>query len=122
MDGLRRAIGTRPLLAAAGALLLGGLIGALLTVRTSAPRTLTGLAQSAEGAISVRVGNDFHGIPLDVAWTDAAGSWHERGRPACLPPSADPISVTFQAGEFRAGGIGWLQAVWVDCRGYPIDG
>ena len=57
------------------------------------------------------------GIPLDVTWTDASGSWHDSGRPECLPPhgrgAEPPVGVTWT--EVEANGTRWRQVVHVTC-------
>ena len=121
MNGIRTAIKQWPFVAALSVLGLGLLVGVVLGVRLAGPQTLHGLAHSAEGAISAEADGWTYGIPLDVAWTDQTGSWHDRGRPACLPPSSADIPISFQAVGATAGGVGWRGVVWVDCRGVQID-
>lgn len=88
---------------------------------TSAPSNeasiLTGEAHSAEGAISIETDDWTYGVPLDgVSWTDAGGSWHDDGRPECLPPSQQPIPVTFAAVEVTVEGVTWRPVVWIRCE------
>ncbi len=79
---------------------------------------LTGIAHSAEGAISIEAGGWTYGVPLDgVQWTDANGAWHESGRPECLPPAEETIPVTFAAMEVTVEGVTWRPVVWVSCEG-----
>lgn len=80
-------------------------------------RNLTGEAHSAEGAISIETGEWTYGVPLDgVSWTDANGSWHDDGRPECLPPSQETFPVTFAAVEVTVEGVTWRPVVWVSCE------
>ncbi len=80
-------------------------------------RILTGEARSAEGAISIETGDWTYGVSLDgVSWTDANGSWHDDGRPECLPPSQETIPVTFAAVEVTVEGVTWRPVVWVSCE------
>jgi hypothetical protein len=83
------------------------------------PATHSGMAQSAEGTISVESEGWWYGIPLDIPWTDKQNSFHDRGRPDCLPPSEAPIPVRFSAVEVNSGTTQWRQVVWVDCRVTP---
>ena len=83
----------------------------------NAVQILTGEAHSAEGAISIETSDWTYGVPLDgVSWTDANGSWHDDGRPECLPPSQDTIPVTFAAVEASVEGNTWRPVVWVSCE------
>jgi hypothetical protein len=77
--------------------------------------THTGMAQSAEGAISVEVDGWTYNIPLDVEWRDANHSWHDSGRPDCLLPANVNVPVTFGSVDVTGGGLGWRQVVWVAC-------
>lgn len=103
---------------------LHGLVGAALALSVlaavdaaSSDRwTGTGLALSAEGAISVAVDGHDYAIPKDVAWTDLRGGYHEDGRPACLPPSGrleGPVRITAQGVE--VAGYERRQVVHVEC-------
>ena len=40
-------------------------------------------------------------VPSDVSWADPAGTWHDSGRPDCLPPNR-------HGGEVQVG-ISWVQ-------------
>ncbi|WP_243057808.1 hypothetical protein [Nocardioides sp. SR21] len=73
---------------------------------------------SAEGAISCTLGDGWDvSVPLDVAWTDARGAFHDGGRPDCLPPTGrgeeGPVRVAWT--EVEADQVGWRQVVWVGC-------
>jgi hypothetical protein len=118
MGQLRRLIVSQPLTAVGVILLLAVATGFAAGTWRFGPTVHSGMAQSAEGAISVESDGWFYGIPMDVAWTDRQNSWHERGRPDCLPPSAAPIPIRFSAVEVNAG-VQWRQVVWVDCRATP---
>ena len=56
-------------------------------------------------------------VPLDVPWTDAAGSRHEGGRPDCLPPhgrgTEPPAGISWVPVEVN--GVGWRQVISVTC-------
>jgi hypothetical protein len=73
---------------------------------------------SAEGTIgcTLRDGWDVS-VPLDVAWTDSKGVFHDDGRPDCLPPTgrgrSGPVQIAWT--KVEAGGVGWRQVVWVRC-------
>ena len=93
--------------------LVGFLVGHRSTLHTESVECL-----SAEGVISCTLDDGWDiSIPLDVAWTDATGSYHGSGRPACLPPTGrgleDPVQVAWT--KVTADGVGWRQVVWVGC-------
>jgi len=76
----------------------------------------TGIAHSAEGAISIEADGSTHSVPVDgVTWVDSAG-WHESGRPTCLPPTGTTGPVRFASIEASIEGVTWRPVVWVDCR------
>jgi hypothetical protein len=78
---------------------------------------LRGEVHSAEGAISLETEDWTYAVPIDgVAWIDQANTWHEDGRPECLPPVDPPPVVTFAAVEVTIEERTWRPVVWVDCR------
>jgi hypothetical protein len=77
--------------------------------------THAGIAHSAEGAISVVVDGWLYNIPLDIEWLDANHSWHDHGRPDCLPPANVSVPVTFGSVDLTGDSLGWRQVVWVAC-------
>lgn len=73
---------------------------------------------SAQGAISCTLGDGWvASVPLDVAWSDSGGTFHESARPKCLPPTGrgleEPVQISWT--KVDVGGIGWRQIVWVGC-------
>jgi len=77
---------------------------------------VTAMVQSAEGAMSADDGDWTYGIPLDVAWRDGRGTYHDSGRPECLPPSGQeqgPVQLT--AVPVDVGGVKFRQVIFVDC-------
>lgn len=73
---------------------------------------------SMEGQIGCTLSDGWDvSVPLDVAWTDAHGTFHEEGRPRCLPPTGrgleGPVRLAWT--KVEAQGIGWRQVVWVGC-------
>jgi len=58
-------------------------------------------------------------VPLDVAWTDASGAFHEGGRPDCLPPTGHglegPVRVAWT--DVEVDGRRWRQVLSVTCLG-----
>lgn len=75
---------------------------------------------SSEGTISCELTNEDWtiSIPLDVAWTEPDGTFHEGGRPVCLPPTGIGLEgpVTIHYIDVRTpSGRGWKQVVQVDC-------
>jgi len=95
-------------------LMIGFLVGAnrsIVTIRscraTAAPTQAT--AMCSDGW--------FYSIPVDnVEWRDASGSWHQSGRPDCIPLGPKDVTlITFATVDVRVGGIGWRPVVWVSC-------
>ena len=79
----------------------------------------TGKAYSQQAQISI-TGNDgwVYSVSVDdVNWTDSTGSWHQGGRPDCLPPSGELAApITFAATEVTVSGVTWRPVVWVSCH------
>jgi hypothetical protein len=98
--------------------LVGALAGWLLVGATRQAVSIhTAVPSSAEGAISIEADGWTYGVPLDgVRWIDANNTWHEDGRPDCLPAMGTTHPVTFAAVEVTVGGATWRPVVWVDCR------
>ncbi len=76
---------------------------------------LTGRADAAEDGLSISTDDWTYGGGFGFPWTDAAGSWHDEGRPACLPAGASR-QVTFAAADVTVDGRHWRPIVWLDCR------
>lgn len=74
---------------------------------------------SAENTISCELTSEEWtvSIPLDVAWTERDGTFHQGDRPACLPPSGVGLEgpVTIHYVDVRVDGTGWKQVLQVDC-------
>jgi hypothetical protein len=97
-------------LVALGAWLLVGATRQTVSVHTAVP-------SSAEGAISIEADGWTYGVPLDgVRWIDETNTWHEDGRPDCLPAAGTTLPVTFGAVEVTVDDVRWRPVVWVDCR------
>jgi ribose 1,5-bisphosphokinase PhnN len=96
--------------AALAAWLLIGATHQTVSIHTAVP-------SSAEGAISIEADGWTYGVPLDgVRWIDETNTWHQDGRPDCLPAAGTTLPVTFGAVEVTVEGVGWRPVVWVDCR------
>jgi hypothetical protein len=94
-------------------------LGAAFLIGTTRPTVSihTGVASSAEGAISIEADGWTYGVPLDgVAWIDKNNSRHYGGRPDCLPSTGATRPITFAAVEVTVEGSTWRPVVWVDCR------
>lgn len=93
------------------------LVAAAYFLGTTRPMiwTHTGMAELSEGPISVEVDGWTYNIPLDVEWLDANHTWHDNGRPDCLPPANVNVPVTFGSVDVTGGSLGWRQVVWVAC-------
>ena len=77
-------------LAVLGAWLLFGATRQTVSIHTAVP-------SSAEGAISIEADGWTYGVPLDgVRWIDGANTWHDGGRPDCLPAAG-----TSRPGDIR---------------------
>ena len=73
---------------------------------------------SAPGTIGCTLKDGWDvSVPLDVAWTDSQGTFHEGGRPECLPPTGrgleGPVRLSWT--KVDIDGMGWRQVVWVGC-------
>ena len=81
-----------------------------------ATEEVTCLALRAQIGCTLHDGWDVS-VPLDVPWTASNGTFHESGRPGCLPPTGrgatGPVRVAWT--KVVAGGSGWRQVVWVGC-------
>ena len=55
-----------------------------------------------------------------MPWVDAAGSYHQDGRPECLPPvGIGAIEVSYATVPVTdPSGFGWDRTIWVDCSGW----
>lgn len=75
-----------------------------------------GTAHSTEAQIGVEGDDWSYNVPLDVRWTDADGTWHDSGRPECLPPSDTALEgVRITAVPVEARGMAFRQVVAVHC-------
>ena len=103
--------------------LSGAVIGALATAGGVAIRDETHddyegtvMAISASGAISAEAEGWTYNIPLDVRWQDSRGSFHDSGRPECLPPSGKAEGpIRFRATAVNADGVKFRQVYFVQC-------
>ncbi len=99
-------------------LLVGAVVGSFLVGTTRPAVSIhTAIPSSAEGAISIEADGWTYSVPLDgVAWIDSTNTWHDGGRPECLPQAGTARPVTFGAVEVTVRGSTWRPVVWVDCR------
>ncbi len=100
----------------------GVVVGASLVLAAGALRgrteefDVTARPFSSPGAISVTSDGWTYSIPTDVAWRDRSGSFHDSGRPDCLPPSgAQEGPVRIKARLVDADGVQFRQVFYVDC-------
>ena len=121
MSIARSAVSGRLSIAALLVLGAGIVLGIVINRTANGPWTLRGTGYSAEGAISIEANGWTYGVPMDVAWTDETGLFHERYRPSCLPASGAIVSVTFMAVAAELGGVGIRPVIWVDCRGAVVE-
>jgi hypothetical protein len=73
---------------------------------------------SAEGVIGCTLADGWDvSMTLDISWTDAQGSFHESGRPECLPPTGrgleGPVRISWT--DMDVDGTGWRQVLHVVC-------
>ena len=77
---------------------------------------LHGVAYSTAQQIGASANGVAYNVPLDIEWKAADGGWHmDQTRPACLPPSAKRLNVTFGAVKWKRDGLGGYTVAWVDC-------
>ena len=98
------------------ALLLAGYVGGLIGQRRVGVRSVVGLGYSTQYQISVKAGSWWYEVPLSVRWQSADGTWHEDGRPACLPPTGKVGPVRLGAVPVTQDNTGWRAVVWVSCK------
>jgi len=67
---------------------------------------------------SFQVGDTWYGFESSVSWTDSAGSFHDSGRPECLPMLQEVTRVRFAATTTWVGQVGVAHVVWVDCQSH----
>lgn len=105
----------RGLVAALAGLLLAGCGAPSETPLNANVRIMTGRADGASDGLSISTADWTYGGGFGFAWTDSEGSWHQDGRPDCLPQGASR-QVTFAATEVTVNGASWRPIVWLDCR------
>lgn len=117
-SGQRSAIGKRWLAILASSCLLAGLLGFLIGVNRSGVtvRSCTGYVAPTQATATCGDGWAY-AIPVDsVRWRDASGSWHDAGRPDCLPLGPQEVSrITFATVDASVNGLSWRPVVWVSC-------
>ena len=92
--------------------------GYLIGARRDTVSVRSAMVYSAGSISTAPVEGWTYGIPLDVPWTDASGSFHQNGRPDCLPPGTALIGpITFGTVDVRGANMSWRQVVWVSCGG-----
>jgi len=107
----------RTLAAAALLIALAAIAGWTIGIQRGSTTLRSAMVYSVDSISTVPIDGWTYGIPSDVAWTDAAGSFHQNGRPDCLPKATELIGpITFATVDASAGGTSWRQVVWVSCR------
>jgi hypothetical protein len=76
----------------------------------------TGNGQSMPNQVTVQADGWAYAIPIDVAWDDDHGNFHDHGRPDCLPPNTSVANVRFKAIDVEPNGIHWRQVIFVTCQ------
>jgi hypothetical protein len=76
---------------------------------------LRGRADAAESGLSITTEDWTYGGGYGFRWVDAVGTWHDDGRPDCLPVGTSRV-VTFAATVVMVDGSTWRPIVWLDCR------
>ena len=102
----------------AAGFLLAGLIGFLIGVNRSGVTIRSCKAYAAPTQATATCGDGWaYAIPVDnVKWRDAAGGWHDAGRPDCLPLGPQEVNlITFATVDARVNGVGWRPVVWISC-------
>jgi hypothetical protein len=77
-------------------------------------RVADGYASPAQAGVSTKGWS--YDVPLDVQWRDATGSWHENGRPDCIPTHGAIHHLRFATVTAKVEGVTWRPVVWVDCQ------
>lgn len=106
---------------AAACLVVGLGLGFAFGQHRPAMHEATVTCVSAIGSIQCDEGADLgdgeFAVPRDVAWTDLEGTFHEGGRPTCLPPSGSaavgPVGITWT--QVEVAGKSFKQVVGVQC-------
>ena len=73
-------------------------------------------AQVGDGQASASIDGVTYGFRGEVAWVDAAASWHEDGWPACLERIGPAVMTFGGAVIYGPTGAGSYRILWVDCR------
>lgn len=102
-------------MALAMVLIIVGLIGDSIGERRASVHAQTGSGYSAETKISIKARGWWYAVPTDLHWQSADGTWHEDGRPACLPPTGNVGPIRFGEVSVTEGDTRWRQVVWVSC-------
>jgi hypothetical protein len=96
---------------------LAAIIGWTIGIQRTSTTVRSAMVYSSDSISTVAIDGWTYGIPSDVAWTDAAGSFHPNGRPDCLPKATELIGpITFATVDANAGGVSWREVIWVSCR------
>lgn len=113
----RRGIRTDWLVVAAVAVLGAGLIGFVIGTNQSSVtiRSCRAYVAPAEATATCPDGWSYD-IPVDnVAWSDS-NSWHEGGRPSCLPTGPQSVDrITFASVDVTVNGRQWRPVIWISC-------
>lgn len=99
-----------------GSLVVAGYVGLSIGQGRTLVHSIVGSGYSARQAISIKAGDSWYAVPLSVRWQSANGSWHEDGRPACLPPTGHVGPVRLGTVPVIQGNTAWDAIVWVSCK------
>lgn len=80
-----------------------------------------GQASSEQQEITVVSNGWAYAVSPSVPWLDGAGSWHDGGRPSCLPAVGGIANVHFSWVPYSLGSIGGRAVVAVDCSRAPAS-
>jgi hypothetical protein len=69
-----------------------------------------------DNQMSALVDNVTYGVSGEVAWVDAAGSWHPQGWPECAPARSQSRITFGGTVVYGPTGLGDYRMLWVDCR------
>lgn len=115
---------------AAAILLAGGFwAGKALSTSAATPRIEHGIVQDVSGngdAITIRLAGATRatgfGVPSDVTWRDAYGTWNDGTRPACIRPgsSGQHITLGIISADPVADAPGGDFIAWVECVRRPV--
>ena len=97
---------------------VAGVLGYWIATNRSAMTMHTCRADAAPTQVSATCADGWvYDIPVArVNWTDASGTWHNSGRPDCIPAGPQQIAqINFGSVDVSVRGSAWRSVVYVSC-------